>query len=139
MVDCLEMSGENINSYVVTDLFSGDVVSIKPDIHNKKMAKRLYQAKNCFLKVQSHRNDCLEAIYRADLGKEKRDRDYMSLTHFIMTFKDFIYTKDQMIDLMSRFEEVKNPQRKAYSFKERHNITYITQEDVDSFVEEISK
>ena len=139
IIDCLEMSDENINTHIVTDLFSGEVVSIKPDIYSKKMAKRLYRAKDCFLRVQSRRNDMLEAIYKTDLKKEKRDRDYMSLTHFIMTFKDCIYTKEQMVDLLSRFEEVKNPSRKAYSFKELHSIKYITQEDVDNFVEEITK
>lgn len=47
-MDCLEMSDENINTHIVTDLFSGEVVSIKPDIYSKKMAKDYIEQKIVF-------------------------------------------------------------------------------------------
>lgn len=81
----------------------------------------------------------LEALYKTDLKKEKKERNYLSLNAFLLQYNESIYTRKQMIDLLSRFDEVKNPTKRADKLEELHSIKYITQEDVDNFVEEIIK
>ena len=51
-----------------------------------------------------------------------------------MQHKEAIYTRKQMIDLVSRFEEVKNPPKRADRFKDKHRIEYFSQKDLDYII-----
>ena len=44
-----------------------------------------------------------------------------------------------MIDLLSRFEEVKNPTKKADKFKDNHKIEYFSQKDLEYIIEILKK
>lgn len=139
MLDCLEASGKCKNGCVIFDALTGEMLKTKPDIYNKGVAKSLCEAKKSFHKAQLHRNEYLEKLYREELKKDIKCRCYTSLNNFVRCFQQFIYTKEQLVDFLSRFEEVKNPSRKAYYLKTKYDIKCISQEDIDNFVESINK
>lgn len=99
-----------------------------------KWFERLEKAKGCFKAVQQESNYHLERIYKKDLEKPPRARDFLSLNAFLLQHKEAIYTRKQMIDLLGRFEEITNPEKKADKFKEKHHIEYFTQKDLDYIV-----
>lgn len=99
-----------------------------------KWFERLDKAIEHFEDVQQKANMHLERLYQEDLLRDKKDRKYVSLTAFLIQYKESIYTSKQMIDLLSRFEEVANPQNRAKKFKEKHNIEYFSKRDLDHIV-----
>lgn len=88
--------------------------------------------------VELRYNDRLEQLYKEDLAKDKRDRDYLNLTAFLMQYKDCIFSSRQMIDLLSRFDEVADPRQKARSFKSHHRIEYFSMTDLRVIVEALN-
>lgn len=99
-----------------------------------KWFERLDKARKCFDDVQMESNNHLEKLYKKDLAKPPKERNYLSLNAFLLQYKEAIYTRKQMIDLVSRFEEVKNPTKKADKFKENHKIEYFSQKDLDYII-----
>ena len=99
-----------------------------------KWFERLDKARKCFDEVQIESNNHLERLYKKDLAKPPKERNYLSLNAFLLQYKEAIYTRKQMIDLVSRFEEVKNPTKKADKFKENHKIEYFSQKDLDYII-----
>lgn len=99
-----------------------------------KWFERLDKARKCFDEVQMESNNHLEKLYKKDLNKPPKERNYLSLNAFLLQYKEAIYTRKQMIDLVSRFEEVKNPTKKADKFKENHKIEYFSQKDLDYII-----
>lgn len=104
-----------------------------------KWFERLDKARECFNDVQMECNKHLEKLYKDDLGKLPKERNYLSLNAFLLQYKETIYTRKQMIDLLSRFEEVKNPTKKADKFKENHKIEYFSQKDLEYIIEVLKK
>lgn len=100
-----------------------------------KWFERLDKARKCFDEVQMESNNHLEKLYKKDLNKPPKERNYLSLNAFLLQYKEAIYTRKQMIDLVSRFEEVKNPTKKADKFKENHKIEYFSQKDLDYIIQ----
>lgn len=100
-----------------------------------KWFERLDKARKCFDEVQMESNNHLENLYKKDLAKPPKERNYLSLNAFLLQYKEAIYTRKQMIDLVSRFEEVKNPTKKADKFKENHKIEYFSQKDLDYIIQ----
>lgn len=84
--------------------------------------------------VEQRYNDRLEQLYKEDLAKDKRDRDYLNLTAFLLQYKDCVFSSRQMIDLLTRFDEVEDPRQKARSFKSHHRIEYFSQTDLKVIV-----
>lgn len=105
----------------------------------QKWFERLDKAREMFKDVQEESNKNLEKLYKEDLMKKKRDRDYLSLNAFLMQYRECIYCRRQMIDLLSRFEEVEAPEKKADKFKEKHKIEYFSQRDIDFLVDVLKK
>lgn len=99
-----------------------------------KWFDRLDKAIEHFEDVQQKANMHLERLYKEDLQRDRKDRKYVSLTAFLVQYKESIYTSKQMIDLLSRFDEVANPQNRAKKFKEKHNIEYFSKRDLDHIV-----
>lgn len=99
-----------------------------------KWFDRLDKAIEHFESVQQKANMHLERLYQEDLIRDKKDRKYVSLTAFLIQYKESIYTSKQMIDLLSRFDEVANPQNRAKKFKEKHNIEYFSKRDLEHIV-----
>lgn len=101
--------------------------------------ERWRRAISNFNEVQARFNNELEQQYKADLAKPKRERDYISLTAFLMAKKDSIFTKRQLIDLLSRFEEVSNPNNRATDFKRKHAVEFFSFSNLKQAVNEIEK
>lgn len=101
--------------------------------------ERLDKARMCFDAVQMKCNDHLEKLYKDDLAKPKRERNYLSLTAFLMQYRESIYTRKQMINLLSRFDEVVNPTKKADKFKEKHKIEYFSKSDLTHIINVLKK
>lgn len=100
-----------------------------------KWFERLEKARKQFKNVQMESNYHLERLYKKDLSKPKKERDYISLNAFLMQYREAIYCRGQMIDLLSRFDEVKNPKKKADRFKEKHKIEYFSQADLNKIID----
>lgn len=88
-------------------------------------------------KVHKKYNDELEKIYKE--GKDKFPVQFRSLTDFLIQYQNCIFCKEQMIDLLSRFPEVKNPVSRAKNHKKRYGIEYFSKNDVLYAVAEIKK
>lgn len=88
-------------------------------------------------KVHERYNDELEKIYKED--KNSYPTRFRSLTDFIIQYQDCIFCKKQMIDLLSRFEEVKNPKIRAENHKKRYGIEYFSKKDVQQAVAEVKR
>ena len=86
-----------------------------------------------FEEMQMRYNDELEQIYKND--RSSFPRKYASLNAFLAQHQDCIYTKKQMIDLLKRFDEVKNPENRAKNFKQNYGIEYCTIADAKHFDE----
>jgi len=115
--------------YIITDLFNQKQNISLPKSNHKwnKVLKNLD-------KVQQRYNDELEKLYKED--KNAYPCRFRSLTDFIIQYQDCIFTKKQMIDLLSRFDEVKNPKTRAENHKKRYGIEYFSQKDVQMAMEE---
>lgn len=104
-----------------------------------KWFERLDKAAKQFESVQMESNKHLEKLYKDDLKKSPKERNYLSLNAFLLQYKEAIYTRKQMIDLVSRFKEVKNPVKKADRFKDNHKIEYFSQKDLDYIITVLKK
>lgn len=100
-----------------------------------KWFERLDKARESFDDVQKKCNDHLERLYKNDIAKPPKERNYLSLNAFLLQYKESIYTRKQMIDLLSRFDEVKNPTKRADKFKDKHRIEYFSQKDLEYIIE----
>lgn len=88
-------------------------------------------------KVQKKYNDELEKIYKED--RHSHPTRFRSLTDFLIQYQDCIFCKAQMIDLLSRFDEVKNPKQRAENHKKRYGIEYFSQKDVQAAINEVKR
>lgn len=104
-----------------------------------KWFERLDKAAKKFDEVQEECNIHLEKLYKKDLSKPLKERNYLSLNAFLLQYKESIYTRKQMINLLSRFDEVKNPIKKADRFKELHKIEYFSKKDLEYIIKILKK
>lgn len=100
-----------------------------------KWFERLDKARGCFEGVQTEYNNHLERLYKQDISRPPKERNYLSLNAFLLQHKETIYTRKQMIDLLARFDEVKNPEKRADKFKDKHKIEYFSQKDLEYIIE----
>ena len=98
----------------------------------EKWFERLDKSLKQFENVQEEYNNHLEKLYKEDLAKPKKERNYLSLESFLLQYKECIYARKQMIDLMGRFEEVgkEKAEKRADKFKEKHKIEYFSKADL---------
>lgn len=87
--------------------------------------------------VQQRYNDELEKIYKSD--KNSYPTRFRSLTDFIIQYQDCIFCKKQLVDLLSRFPEVKNPTTRAENHKKRYGIEYFSKKDVQRAIAEVKR
>ena len=90
-------------------------------------------------KVQSRYNDELINIYEED--KNAKPCRFRTVTDFIIQYQDSIFTKAQLIDLLSRIPEVgpEKAKTKAENHKKRYGIEYFSQKDMRAAVSEIKR
>lgn len=100
--------------------------------------ERLNKAAKHFEEVQHRYNRNMAQLYLEDLGKKKKDREFLSMNSFLMTRKDYIFTCKQMKELLMMIglseEKATN---KAYNFKKYHTIEYYKKEDLDYIIADI--
>ena len=88
--------------------------------------------------VQSRYNDELERLYNE--GKNAYPKKFISLREFLMQYQDCIFSKKQMIDLLTRLGgECKNPVSYAENYKKRYGIEYFSQKDIEYAIEEVKR
>ncbi|NCB96104.1 MAG: hypothetical protein EOM35_06565 [Negativicutes bacterium] len=87
--------------------------------------------------VQKTYNDALEQLYKSD--RHAYPCRFRSLTDFLIQYQDCIFCKAQMVDLLSRFEEVKNPVTRAENHKKRYGIEYFSKKDVQQAIGEVKR
>ena len=107
----------------------------------KKWFERLDKALKQFENVQEEYNNHLEKLYKEDLAKPPKERNYLSLDGFLLQYKECIYARKQMIDLLSRFEEVgeEKAEKRANKFKEKHKIEYFSKADLRYIIDVLKK
>lgn len=98
---------------------------------------RLDKALKNLDKVHQRYNDELEKIYKEE--KDAFPVKFRSLTDFLIQYQNCIFCKAQMVDLLSRFDEVKNPETRAKNHKKRYGIEYFSKRDVEYAVAEIKR
>ena len=88
--------------------------------------------------VMERYNHELERIYQQQ--KNVHPIRFRSLTDFLIAYQDSIFTKAQLINLLSRFPvEVKNPKTRAENHKKKYGIEYFSQADIKKAVAEIKR
>ena len=107
----------------------------------EKWFERLDKALKQFENVQDEYNNHLEKLYKEDLAKPPKERNYLSLDGFLLQYKECIYARKQMIDLLSRFEEVgeEKAEKRANKFKEKHKIEYFSKADLRYIIDVLKK
>ena len=90
-------------------------------------------------KVHKAYNDALEQLYKED--KNAYPTRFRSLTDFLIQYQDCIFCKAQMIDLLSRFEEVGADRAKtrAENHKKRYGIEYFSKKDIQKAIKEVKR
>ena len=100
---------------------------------------RLDKALTNLDRVQARYNDELIRLYHE--GKDADPCQFRSVTDFIIMYKDCIFTKAQLIDLLSRIPEV-GPDKakvKAENHKKRYGIEFFSLNDMRAAVGEIKR
>lgn len=140
---------ENYNKFLESE--GSDEAKNRLEIRSKKIKSdiphefleiwcdKLHKCLDHFEAVQQRYNMNLERLYKEDLEKPKKQRRYYNLTAFLLQYQDCIFTSSQMVDLLSRFDEVENPKARAKNFKSRHNIEYFSKTDLKYIVSIITK
>ena len=87
--------------------------------------------------MQMRYNDELVQLFKQEMNKYPKR--YNNLTGFLLQYQDCIFTKEQMIDLLKRFDEVSNPQNKEKNHRQKYGIDYYSKLDVLEAVEIIKR
>lgn len=99
---------------------------------------RLDNAAKHFEKVQDRFNQNMAELYIQDMKKKKHDRDFLSVTSFLMMKRDYIFTSTQMKKLLMMIglteDEATN---KTYNFRKYHSIEYFKKEDLETMIADI--
>lgn len=88
-------------------------------------------------KVYKRYNDELERIYNEN--KNNRSVDFRTLTDFIIHYKDCIFTKTQLIELLSRFEEVNDPNERATNLIKKYRPELFSENEVQQAIAEVKR
>lgn len=101
-----------------------------------KWFKRLDKAVEQFTAVQQRYNNELARIWSDDVAKSKKERDFVSLTAFLLRYKDCIFTRKQLENLLKKIQ-VENPRSKAKKFKDNHKIEFYSLTDLKVVIKAI--
>lgn len=97
---------------------------------------RLDLAVKKFEEVQKHYNRELVKIWKTDQSKEKKEKEFISMTAFVIRYKDCIFTRQQLTELFAQLGS-ENPYRLAKRFKEKHSIEFFSLTDLKVVVKAI--
>lgn len=104
----------------------------------EKWFERLDAALEHFEKVQERYNRELCELWKTDNDRPKKDKLYISLTAFLLQYKDCIYTRKQLENLLELIG-IENPKSKAKNFKDRHTIEFYSKTDLKLIIKAIKK
>ena len=90
---------------------------------------RLDAAVDRFDAVQERYNTELAKIWKLDQEKPPKQRDFVTVTAFLMQFKDCLFTRKQLRDLLEQMG-VNNPDGAAKRFKDRHTVEFFSKTDL---------
>lgn len=91
-----------------------------------------------FENVQTRYNDNLARIYLEDFRKEKQDRKFNSVTSFLTVYRECIFTRNQLKELLMLIGmEEKQAVRKVYNFSKDHSIEFFAKKDLEYIVKDI--
>lgn len=99
--------------------------------------RRWQKAEECFDEMQMKYNQAMEQVYKQD--QVTFPRKFTSVNNFLTQYQECIFTKKQMLDLLSRFTEVKNPQNKEKNYRQKYKIKYYTFQDVAMTIQNIKE
>lgn len=102
----------------------------------KGWEERWNKARQNLKLVQEMYND--ELVKKYYKGKNARPVQFRSLTDFLISNQDNIFTSMQMVDLLKRLD-VPNPESRAKYHKKKYGIEYFSQKDVDFAIKEIKR
>lgn len=94
---------------------------------------RLDAAVERFESVQERYNRELAEIWKEDQEKPEKQRDFISVTAFLMNFRECLFTRKQLRSLLELMG-VKNPTSAANKFKDRHAIEFFSKTDLIEIV-----
>lgn len=97
---------------------------------------RLDRAIDSFEAVQQHYNSELIRIWSEDIQKPPKDRDFISITAFILRYKNCIFSRKQLQSFLEQIG-VKNPENRAKKIKEKHRIEFFSLTDLRNVVKTI--
>lgn len=130
-------SGVDINNqYIYCDLFTDK--RIRRKFSEKQLSKKsllnyltkLKQSiKSSLNNVQYICNANMEQLYKSGLAKDRKYKTYINLDSFLLQHQNHIYTIDQLINLLSRLDEVKNPTKKALYIKSKYSMKFFDNHD----------
>ena len=99
---------------------------------------RLDKAMEHFELVQKRYNQELYKLWFTDQERPQKDRNYISLTAFLLMYKDCIFTRKQLVELLQMIG-VENPDSKAKKFKERHTIEFYSKTDLKLIIKALKQ
>ncbi len=92
-----------------------------------------------YINVQLKYNDSLEKLYKDDLKKPKKNREYFNLSSFLMQYSDCIFCTKQLENLVSRFDCVSDSKNYAKNFKKNHKLEFFSFTDLKYAVNELKR
>lgn len=104
----------------------------------EKWFYRLDKAYERFEAVQERYNYELNLIWERDFERPEKEREYISVDAFLMTFRDCIFSKRQLVNLLTKMG-VKNPGLKAKKFKDKHKIEFYSKKDLKEIIGALKK
>ena len=110
-----------------------------PSVFKVEWFQRLDAAIEHFEAVQQHYNRELVRIWNEDVIKPKNRRDFTNYIHFLLTYKDCIFTSVQLESLIDSIG-IDNAKGKAKKFKERHKqVEFYSLKDLQTIVKGIKR
>lgn len=104
----------------------------------QKWFVRLDKAQDHFENVQKRYNQELYKLWANDKARSQKEQVYTSLTAFLLMYRDCIYTRKQLVELLELIG-VQNPKRTAKNFKDRHSIEFYSRTDLQLIIAAIKE
>lgn len=109
-----------------------------PEEFTETWCIRLDQAVEQFQAVQDRSNHELLQRWAEDQEKNRKDRDFLSITQFVLGNRDKIYTRRQLESLLGMIGS-KNPKTTAKKLKSKHRIEFFSRTDLKVITCELKK
>ena len=72
-------------------------------------------------------------------NEEAEQKRFITITEFLLRYQDCIFTRRQMVELLSRLPGIRNPENTAKYIKQKYKIEFFSQADVRYAIGEIKR